>query len=182
MHRSSPLSDRVDNSISRHEATSGFAHATTRRFAQFPFGTFVKELGCFRLPFTPPSSYVGELPNSHGWTLTSRSYVLHGMPDKSKEIANRNYCGLSKVIRTDVLFSGHGLLSADSAKFLKITVKLILFRYCIDLDQCLKCCRHCTGKFTKPFFINLYYFFCPKQVRYDTICNKTKVCIVSPNC
>jgi hypothetical protein len=23
---------------------------------------------------------VGELPNSHGWTLTGKSYVLHGIP------------------------------------------------------------------------------------------------------
>jgi hypothetical protein len=34
---------------------------------------------CFRLPFTPPSNYVGELPNSHGQTLTGKSYVLHGI-------------------------------------------------------------------------------------------------------
>jgi len=34
---------------------------------------------CFRLPFTPPSSYMGELPNSHGRTLTDESYVMHGI-------------------------------------------------------------------------------------------------------
>jgi hypothetical protein len=38
---------------------------------------------CFRLPFAPPSSYVGELPRSHDRTLTDKSYVLHGMPYKS---------------------------------------------------------------------------------------------------
>ena len=31
------------------------------------------------LPLTPPSSYVGELPNSHGRTLTDESYVVHGI-------------------------------------------------------------------------------------------------------
>jgi len=59
--------------------------------------------------------------------VTHRSF--EGYTDNPKGIANRNYCGFSKVIRTDILFSGHGLLSADSAEFLKITVKLILFRY-----------------------------------------------------
>jgi hypothetical protein len=34
---------------------------------------------CFRLPFTLPSSYMGELPNSHGRTLTDESYVMHGI-------------------------------------------------------------------------------------------------------
>jgi hypothetical protein len=34
---------------------------------------------CFRLPLTPPSSYMGELPNSHGRTLTDESYVMHGI-------------------------------------------------------------------------------------------------------
>ncbi len=34
---------------------------------------------CFRLPFAPPSSYMGELPNSHGWALADESYVLHGI-------------------------------------------------------------------------------------------------------
>src|SRR5450756_1368554 len=31
------------------------------------------------LMLPPPSRYMGELPNSHGWTLTSKSYVLHGI-------------------------------------------------------------------------------------------------------
>ena len=34
---------------------------------------------CFRLPFTPPSCYVGELPNSYGWALTNWSYDIHRM-------------------------------------------------------------------------------------------------------
>jgi hypothetical protein len=45
-----------------------------------PFWNLCQETQCFRLPFTPPSSCVGELPNSHGRTLTDKSYVLHGMP------------------------------------------------------------------------------------------------------
>ena len=31
-------------------------------------------------PLPPPSSYVGQLPNSHGRTLTDKSYVLQGIP------------------------------------------------------------------------------------------------------
>ena len=34
---------------------------------------------CFGLPLAPPSSYMGELPNSHGRTLTDESYVIHGI-------------------------------------------------------------------------------------------------------
>jgi hypothetical protein len=34
---------------------------------------------CFGLPLAPPSSYMGELPNSHGRTLTDKSYVIHGI-------------------------------------------------------------------------------------------------------
>jgi len=34
---------------------------------------------CFGLPLTPPSSYMGELPNSHGRTLTDKPYVMHGI-------------------------------------------------------------------------------------------------------
>jgi len=45
-----------------------------------PLRSLCQETQCFRLPFTPPSSYVGELPNSHGRTLTDKSYVLHGIP------------------------------------------------------------------------------------------------------
>ena len=36
-----------------------------------------------QFPFTSPSSYMVELPNSHCWTLTSKSYVLYGIPYKS---------------------------------------------------------------------------------------------------
>ena len=35
-----------------------------------PFRSLCQETQCFRLPFAPPSSYVGELPNSHRRTLT----------------------------------------------------------------------------------------------------------------
>jgi hypothetical protein len=45
-----------------------------------PLRSLCQETQCFRLPLTPPSSYVGELPNSHGRTLTDWSYVLHGIP------------------------------------------------------------------------------------------------------
>jgi hypothetical protein len=34
---------------------------------------------CFRSSFTLPSSYMGELPNSHGRTLTDKSYVMPGI-------------------------------------------------------------------------------------------------------
>ena len=34
---------------------------------------------CFGLLPTPPSSYMGELPNSHGWTLTNKSYAIHSI-------------------------------------------------------------------------------------------------------
>jgi hypothetical protein len=33
----------------------------------------------FGLLLTSSSSYVGELPNSHGRTLTDKSYVIHGI-------------------------------------------------------------------------------------------------------
>ncbi|MDD1777200.1 MAG: hypothetical protein LUQ65_03455 [Candidatus Helarchaeota archaeon] len=36
------------------------------------------------------SSYVGELPNSHGRTSTDKSYVLHGMPYNGAGIGKRN--------------------------------------------------------------------------------------------
>ena len=45
-----------------------------------PLRSLRQETECFRLPLTPPSSYVGELPNSHGRTSADKSYVLHGMP------------------------------------------------------------------------------------------------------
>ena len=50
-----------------------------------PLRSLCQETQCFRLPFTPPSSYMGELPNSHGWTLTNKSYVLHGIPYEALE-------------------------------------------------------------------------------------------------
>ena len=48
-----------------------------------PLRSLCQETQCFRSPFTPPSSYMGELPNSHGRTLTDKSYVLHGIPYES---------------------------------------------------------------------------------------------------
>jgi hypothetical protein len=48
-----------------------------------PLRSLCQETSCFRLPLTPPSSYMGELPNSHGRTLTDKSYVLHGIPYES---------------------------------------------------------------------------------------------------
>jgi hypothetical protein len=56
-----------------------------------------------RLPFTPPSSYVGELPNSHGRTLTNQSYVLHGMPYKQSAKRMLNILWLSGVMWSNVL-------------------------------------------------------------------------------
>jgi hypothetical protein len=38
-----------------------------------------QETLCFGLPLTPPSSYVGELPNSHDRTLTDKSYGIQGI-------------------------------------------------------------------------------------------------------
>jgi len=52
------------------------------RVCSAPFRSLCQETQCFRLPLTPPSSYVGELPNSHGRTSTDKSYVLHSMPYK----------------------------------------------------------------------------------------------------
>jgi hypothetical protein len=51
-----------------------------------PLRSLCQETQCFRLPFTPPSSYMGELPNSHGRTLTDKSYVLHGIPYLSMKV------------------------------------------------------------------------------------------------
>ena len=47
MLQSSPVLDRLDNSISIIEATSEFAFATTRKFAQLPFGAFVGKVSVF---------------------------------------------------------------------------------------------------------------------------------------
>ena len=52
----SPLSDRVGNSILRFEATSGFALAATRRFAQLPNGTFVRKLSASGYPWHLPQA------------------------------------------------------------------------------------------------------------------------------
>jgi hypothetical protein len=38
-----------------------------------------QETMCFGLPLTPPSSYMGELPNSHGRPLINEPYVMHGI-------------------------------------------------------------------------------------------------------
>jgi len=43
------------------------------------------------LPLAPPSSYVGELPNSHGRTLTDKSCVMHGIRTAT---INYAFCGL----------------------------------------------------------------------------------------
>jgi len=53
MLRPSPLEDGVGNSIVCFEATSGFAYAATRRFAQLPFGAFVKKLSASGYPLHP---------------------------------------------------------------------------------------------------------------------------------
>ena len=50
-----------------------------------PLRSLCQETYCFRSPFTPPSSYVGALSNSHGRTLTDKSYILHGMPYESSD-------------------------------------------------------------------------------------------------
>ena len=62
-----------------HEATYRFAFAATRRFARLTYMSLCQRTQRFRLPLTPPSSYMGELPNSHGRTLTDKSCVLHGI-------------------------------------------------------------------------------------------------------
>lgn len=46
---------------------------------------------CFRLPLAPHSSYVGELPTSHGQTLTKKSCVLHGIWSKLKNSINNGF-------------------------------------------------------------------------------------------
>ncbi len=75
----SPNVHRVGNSTLNYEATYRFASAATRRFARLPPGSLCQETLCFGLLPTPPPSYVGELPNSHGRTLTDKSYVIHGI-------------------------------------------------------------------------------------------------------
>ena len=47
------------------------------------------------------------------------------LADRSKDIANRNYRRFPKIIKTKILFSGHGLLGADSAEFRKMQSNLI---------------------------------------------------------
>jgi len=56
-----------------------------------PFRNLCQRTQCFRLPFAPPSSYVGELPNSHSRTLTDKSYVLHSIP--------YNYCKTHRILK-----------------------------------------------------------------------------------
>ncbi len=66
-----------------HCAFRGYIQVRSRcdpQVCSAPLRSLCQETYCFRLPFTPPSSYVGELPNSHGRTLTNKSYVLHGIP------------------------------------------------------------------------------------------------------
>jgi hypothetical protein len=80
-----------------HCAFRGYIQVRLRRDPQVcsaPLWSLCQETQCFRLPFTPPSSYVGELPNSHGRTLTDKSYVLHGMPYKSLLNDDILGCGL----------------------------------------------------------------------------------------
>jgi predicted transcriptional regulator len=38
-----------------------------------------KALGITQDGVSPPSNYVGELPNSHGRTLTDKLYTIHGI-------------------------------------------------------------------------------------------------------
>ncbi len=66
-----------------HRVFRGYIRVRSRcnpQACSTPLRSFCQETYCFRLPFTPPSSYMGELPNSHGRTLTNKSYVLHGIP------------------------------------------------------------------------------------------------------
>jgi len=44
---------------------------------------------CSGLPLALPSSYMGELPNSHGRTLTDKSYVMHGILSGTGGVKNR---------------------------------------------------------------------------------------------
>jgi hypothetical protein len=50
------MSERVDNSIVHFEATSGFALAATRRFAQLPSGAFVRKLDASGYPLYLPQA------------------------------------------------------------------------------------------------------------------------------
>ena len=64
------VASRVESWRSSHVFLSP---APPRQFRTFGFPEY-------SLPFTSPSSYAGELPNSHGRTLTDKSHVLHGIP------------------------------------------------------------------------------------------------------
>jgi hypothetical protein len=75
----SPCVHRVGNSILGYEATYRFAFAATRRFARLTMMSLCQGTQRFRSPLTSPSSYVGELPNSHDRTLTNKSFAIHGI-------------------------------------------------------------------------------------------------------
>jgi len=59
---------------------SEFAITATHKIRSAPFGAFVRKLSASGYPFTPPASYMGELPKYHDRTLTGKSCVLHGIP------------------------------------------------------------------------------------------------------
>jgi hypothetical protein len=65
------------------EATSGFARAAARRFARLSYRAFVRKLSASGYPLHLPQATWAKLPNSHRWTLTDKSHVLHGIPYKS---------------------------------------------------------------------------------------------------
>jgi hypothetical protein len=78
-----PIFPLVGEGRQLHCAFRGYIQVRLRcnpQVCSTPLWSLCQETWRFRLPFTPPSSYVGELPNSHGRTSADKSYVLHGMP------------------------------------------------------------------------------------------------------
>jgi hypothetical protein len=78
-----PVFPTVGKGRQLHRVFQGYIWVRSRCHPQVcstPLKSLCQGTWCFRLPLTPPSSYVGELPNSHGRTLTGKSYVLHGIP------------------------------------------------------------------------------------------------------
>jgi hypothetical protein len=68
----------------RQSGSEGGGTETNRPSSGFfgPFSESCQGTMGFRLPLTIPSSYRGELLNSHGRNLTDKSYALHGVPNK----------------------------------------------------------------------------------------------------
>jgi len=59
-----------------------------------PLRSLCQEYLALQVTLCTSSSYMGELPNSHGRTLTDKSYVLHGIPKVGEVIVAKNEISL----------------------------------------------------------------------------------------